>query len=250
MGLPLAIFSLIAAATLVTSFISGILGMAGGMILMGVLLACLPLPQAMALHGITQAASNGWRAFMLRGAIDWPIARGFLFGAGVALAGFAVFTVVLSKPAALIVLGCMPFATLFLPSNLKLDVRRRGHPFACGLLCMALSLTAGIAGPVLDVFFVRSAMPRHAVVATKAFVQTLSHIAKVAYFGALLSAASVAVAPAVAATMIVLAFAGTQLSRPVLARLTDASFRAWTRWTVLSCGAAYLVSGVAALFHA
>ena len=76
MGLPIAVFTIIAAATLATSFISGILGMAGGMILMGVLLACLTVPQAMALHGITQAASNGWRAAMLFGHIDWRVVRG------------------------------------------------------------------------------------------------------------------------------------------------------------------------------
>ena len=45
-----------------TSFLSGIFGMAGGMILIGVLLALLPLPQAMVLHAVTQMASNGWRA--------------------------------------------------------------------------------------------------------------------------------------------------------------------------------------------
>ena len=44
-----------------TSFLSGIFGMAGGMILIGVLLALLPLPEAMVLHGVTQMASNGWR---------------------------------------------------------------------------------------------------------------------------------------------------------------------------------------------
>ena len=60
------VFSVLAFSTLVTSFISGILGMAGGMILMGVLLALLPLPAAMMLHGISQFASNGGRAFMLR----------------------------------------------------------------------------------------------------------------------------------------------------------------------------------------
>ena len=54
--------SVIAVASLVTSFISGILGMAGGMILMGVLLALLPLPAAMLLHGISQLTANGWRA--------------------------------------------------------------------------------------------------------------------------------------------------------------------------------------------
>ena len=44
-----------------TSFLSGLFGMAGGMILVGVLLAIMPVPTAMVLHAVTQMASNGWR---------------------------------------------------------------------------------------------------------------------------------------------------------------------------------------------
>ena len=62
----LVVLSLLAVSALVTSFISGILGMAGGMILMGILLAMMPLPQAMMLHGITQLSANGWRAWLWR----------------------------------------------------------------------------------------------------------------------------------------------------------------------------------------
>ena len=47
-----------------TAFLSGIFGMAGGLILIGVLLAIFPLPTAMVLHAITQMASNGWRALL------------------------------------------------------------------------------------------------------------------------------------------------------------------------------------------
>src|SRR5258707_7523047 len=65
------LLALLALSALVTSFISGILGMAGGMILMGILLAALPLPAAMMLHGITQLASNAWRAFLWRTQVDW-----------------------------------------------------------------------------------------------------------------------------------------------------------------------------------
>ena len=46
----LAVLAALAVSALATSFISGILGMAGGMILMGVLLALLTVPQAMVLH--------------------------------------------------------------------------------------------------------------------------------------------------------------------------------------------------------
>src|SRR4051794_12467242 len=54
-----------------TAFLSGLFGMAGGLILIGVLLALMPLPTAMVLHAITQMASNGWRAFLWRAPIPW-----------------------------------------------------------------------------------------------------------------------------------------------------------------------------------
>ncbi|MGH6893767.1 MAG: hypothetical protein ACREEP_16080 [Dongiaceae bacterium] len=52
----------VAAAALGTSFLSGVFGMVGGLILMGVLLLFLPVPAAMTLHAITQMTANGWRA--------------------------------------------------------------------------------------------------------------------------------------------------------------------------------------------
>jgi uncharacterized membrane protein YfcA len=244
MGLSLLTVSVLASAALITSFISGIFGMAGGMILMGVLLAVLPLPAAMMLHGIVQLAANGWRALLLRRVIDWRVFKGYAAGALVALALFAIAGFVVGKPAALIAMGLTPFIALALPQRLHLNVERRWHSFACGVVSMALSLTAGISGPLLDVFFVRSTMNRHAVVATKAITQSLSHCLKIVYFGGVLAVEGGAVSLWLAAMMVVLAFAGTSLSRPVLERISDESFRWWTRWGVLALGAVYLASGV------
>ena len=240
----LLVLALLAVSALVTSFISGILGMAGGMILMGILLADLPLPVAMTLHGITQLAANGWRALIWRKEVDWRVFRGYAAGAFSMFAFFALVQFVVSKPVALIVMGCTPFITLALPEKLHLNVERRGHPFSCGLICTALSLTAGVSGPILDVFFVRSKMSRHGVVATKAMTQCLSHISKIIYFGAFAVMEGANVHPVLGAMMVILAFAGTSLSQPVLKRMNDETFRFWTRWTVMALGVFYLGSGV------
>src|SRR5262245_29042589 len=88
----------LAGSAFATSFISGILGMAGGMILIGVLLVLLPLPAAMLLHGLVQLAANGWRAFLLRTEIDWRVFGGYAVGGCVALALFAILRFVVDKP--------------------------------------------------------------------------------------------------------------------------------------------------------
>jgi len=234
----------LAASVLVTSFISGILGMAGGMIFMGVLLALLTVPKAMVLHGVTQLASNGWRAILWRRSIDWRVFRGNAYGSIAALAAFTLVQLVASKPVALLVLGVTPFIALALPEKLVLDVQRRGHSFACGVICTGLQLLAGVSGPILDMFFVRSNMDRRAVVATKASTQSLGHIIKIAYFGGLVGAAQRGTVEFwLGALMVALAITGTTLSRRVLEKLTDASFRKWTRWTVMTTGLVYLSTG-------
>src|SRR5687768_254338 len=243
--MPSALFvAILAASAVATSFISGILGMAGGLILMGILLALMSVPAAMMLHGITQLASNGWRAFLWRSHVDWRVFRGYLYGSVAVMALFAAFQFVVSKPVVLIVMGLTPFLALVLPESLHLNVERPGHSSACGAVCAVLSLTAGVSGPILDVFFVRSKMTRHAVVATKATTQSLSHLLKIGYFGGVLTIGRGQVEPWLGAMMVALAFVGTTLSTRVLEKMNDASFRLWTRRVVMVIGVAYLASGI------
>ena len=255
---PLFVFISISITVLITAFISGILGMAGGMILMGVLLALLPLPTAMMLHGITQMASNGWRAWLWRVNVDWRVFRGYAWGAMLALGAFSAVQLVVSKPVAYILLGVTPFVSYVLPARLTLNVDTRGHALFCGVICTALQLVAGVSGPLLDVFFVKSKMDRRAVVATKAMSQTLGHLIKITYFGTIAWLASaqakdavgIALSIPLAVTCVVLAFTGTSLSKRVLEKISDADFRLWTKWTVLTMGVIYLGNGIWLFVHA
>lgn len=237
----------ISVAVVITSFISGILGMAGGMILMGVLLALMPVPAAMMLHGTTQMAANGWRAWLWRNEIEWRVLRGTVYGSLAVLAIFAVLQLVAPRPIVYLVLGLTPFVSYVLPEWLKLNVDRRGHPFLCGAVCTVLSLLAGISGPLLDVFFLPSKMNRRQVVATKAASQTIAHLLKIFYFGMLLSTSHGTIDWPFAVAMIGLAVVGTTLSRKILERMSDHDFRRWTRNTVTAVGTFYLCSGLWAL---
>ena len=244
---PFLVYAIVSVTVIVTSFISGILGMAGGMILMGVLLALMPVPAAMMLHGSTQMAANGWRAWLWRSAIDWRVFRGTAYGALAVLAAFSVLQLVASRPVVYLILGLTPFVSFVLPANLKLNVDRRGHPFACGTVCTVLSLLSGVSGPLLDVFFLSSKLDRRGVVATKAASQTCAHLVKIVYFGALVTAGRGSLEWWFALPMVALAMAGTTLSRKVLESMTDRNFRLWTRWTVSVIGVFYLGNGLWAL---
>ena len=73
-----------------TAFLSGLFGMAGGMILIGVLLTFMPLPTAMVIHAVTQMASNGWRAFLWRAHIRWRPVAVYLLGCVLAFGAWSM----------------------------------------------------------------------------------------------------------------------------------------------------------------
>src|SRR5215475_14490164 len=108
----------LAASVLSTAFISGVFGMAGGMILMSLLLAFMPLAPAMVLHGLTQIAANLARAWSWRQHIVGPVVLRYTVGA--LAAGVIVVSglVAPSKPTALIFIGLASLTGLYLPRQL------------------------------------------------------------------------------------------------------------------------------------
>jgi uncharacterized membrane protein YfcA len=241
-SLPIA--AMLAVTILSTSFISGIFGMAGGMILMGILLALMPVAAAMVLHGVTQMASNGWRAWLWREHIAWRVAANYAQGAIIAVGIFAVAQVSLGKAVTLVMLGSVALAGLVVPAWLAPNIWRRADAIGCGVLCTSLQFLSGVSGPIFDVFFARSNVGRKQIVATKAAIQVLGHLLKVAYFGQMLAGADTGVAPVAILLAIPLAMAGTQLSRQVLEVISDAQFRRWTRGLIAILAAIYLIQGL------
>ena len=114
---------IIIVAALVTSFVSGIFGMAGGLMLMGVLAFLLPVSAAMVVHGAIQSVSNGWRAILWHRWIDWRILGLYLIGSAAAAALLFAFMIRLPEAWLFIVLGLVP-GLLWLPlKQFALDAR-------------------------------------------------------------------------------------------------------------------------------
>jgi uncharacterized membrane protein YfcA len=231
------------ALVVTTSFIGGVFGMAGGMILMGVLLLHLPVPAAMVLHAVTQMSSNGWRALLWGKYIVWPILGRYMIGLAASLAIFALVRFVPDRALVLLLLGLSPFVVVVLPERFALQADRRGGAEICGLFCSALQFLSGVSGPSLDIFFVRTALDRRAVVATKAACQLVTHLSRLLYFGGL-TGISVDLGWTGLALCVAAAIAGTSLSRAVLERMTDGQFRAWTQRLVMAIGAVYIVQAL------
>src|SRR5262245_6495430 len=109
MPITFAAYALIALAILASSFISGVFGMAGGMILLGVLLNYFDVPSAMILFSIIQFCANGWRAWQWRHFILWPIFYKYLVGAMISFAAMYTVKFVPDKMMVYFSLGLMPF---------------------------------------------------------------------------------------------------------------------------------------------
>lgn len=240
------VLAALAVVAVVTSFISGIFGMAGGMLLIGFLLLMLPVPVAMVFHGVIQIAANGWRSYLWRHHINWAVVIEFGLGSIFSLIVFSSFAFVPPKWAVLMAVGLTPFVALSVPQSIAPNIERRGQAFLAGAIGGALQLVAGVTGPILDVFYVRTGMSRQMNVSTKAAAQVMGHLVKVTYFGALVANPGGRdleqwLVMAYAACFAVL---GTNLSRRVLDRLSDKQFYYWTRRVILAIGVVYIAQGV------
>lgn len=233
----------LALAVVATATLSGIFGMAGGIVLMGIFLLVLPVGSAMMLHGATQAVSNGYRAILTRDHIDWAIFGRYILGAIAALIILSAVSFVPQKAVVFMAVGSIPFIAVALPKNLALDITKPGIPILAGFFISFINIVAGVAGPLLDVFFVRSDLTRHQVVATKAITQTFSHLMKLVYFGILVREAAQAANGELSSlpwwlyVMVVpCAMLGTTLGTRILDRISDTNFRRWSQWIVLTLG--------------
>jgi uncharacterized protein len=241
--MPVSTMIALVATMVATAFLSGIFGMAGGLVLIGVLLALLPVPEAMALHAVTQMASNGWRGVLWIKYVSWRAVAAYLGGCFIAFGGWSLVRYVPDKAVALLALGTTPFLVRLIPANLKPDPQSFVHGGIFGAICMTLMLLTGVTGPILDTYFLGGGLERRQIIATKAICQVFGHGAKFIYFGGLVAEAA-SVDPLMAALAIAASIAGTTAAKPVLERLSDTQYRTWTTHIITVVAGFYVVQGL------
>lgn len=242
--MPFSTILFLAVAAFLTAALSGVFGMAGGLVLMGALALVLPVSAAFVTHGLLQLTANGWRAILHRRHVRWDIVGYYAAASLAAGAVVAALSFTPSKALLYLMLGLVPGLVWLPQSALRLDAAKPTHALTSGFLVTGLNLTAGVAGPLLDIFFVRTDLTRHAIVATKAATQVFSHLAKVVVYGAplLVAARGGDQMPPwyVFALCIPLSMLGTAAGGRVLDQMSDVNFKRWTRWIVTAVGGVYL----------
>jgi uncharacterized membrane protein YfcA len=231
-----------------TALLSGIIGMAGGLILMGALALVLPVSAAFVTHGLLQLVANGWRAVLHRRHVAWAIVGWYALASLIAAAVVLLVGYSPSKPLVFLLLGLVPMLVWLPRTWIRLDAAKPPHALISGFMVTGLNLTAGVAGPLLDIFFVRTELNRHQIVATKATTQVFSHLAKVAVYGAPLIATRAKGMPPlwVFAFAVPLSMLGTVCGGWVLDRISDVNFKRWTAWIVTAVGLLYLAKAAQA----
>jgi uncharacterized protein len=241
-----AVAAFLIVAAFLTATLSGIFGMAGGLVLMGALALVLPVSAVFVTHGILQLVANGWRAVLHRQHVQWRVIAYYALASAAAGGVVALVAFVPSKPYLFLMLGLVPML-VWLPKNwVSLDVIKPSHTLVTGFLVTGLNLTAGVAGPLLDIFFVRTVMTRHQIVATKAATQVFTHLAKIIVYGAPLLGTRRAEMPPLWLFLIAIPMSmlGTVVGGQILDRMSDINFKKWTAWIVTAIGCLYLIKAV------
>jgi uncharacterized membrane protein YfcA len=211
------------------------------MVLLGVLLVYFDVATGMLLFSIIQLFTNGWRALHYRQFVRWPIFRWYVAGAVLAFLGMRYLAFVPDKAMVYILLGLMPFMVEVLPKAARPNIEWRGVPFLTGICTTIIQILAGVGGLFLDIFFQKSKLDRKTTNATKAVTQSFSHVMRGLYFGSLAGTGELSFAmwgPAC-----VLAILGALGAPYVIERMTDQSFRQWTRVLIFTIATVYLIRG-------
>jgi uncharacterized membrane protein YfcA len=221
---------LLVAASFFTSAFTAALGLGGGIAMLALLGAFLPVSALIPVHGAVQLGSNTGRAWHQRAHIRYAIAAPFLIGS---LAGAAVGALlVVQLPDAVLKLALGIFIVVITWTKIPGVENLRGAGLAIGSGVIALAnMFFGATGPLLSAFFAQI-IPndRKALIATHAAGMTVQHFLKVVAF----TIAGFAFArwlPLIA-VMIAAGYLGTISGSRWLDRMPEEQFRFWFRIVV------------------
>ena len=224
------------------------MGLAGGMLLLAVLLLYLDPVVAIPVHGVVQLVSNASRAWFQHRHVRWDAVWRFawpLLPAGAA--GLFLLRSVPEGGGRLWIAAFVLIAT-WAPGWLGFGARagdpRRALAWGGGLVGFA-STSVGATGPLLAPFILALGLGKQATVGTLAACQIFQHLSKVALFGAT-GFDFGAFAPPLAA-LCAASIAGSAIGTKLLDRVPDRAFRGAVRLLLTALAAQLAWEGALSL---
>jgi len=228
---------------LLTAMLSAVVGMAGGITLLSVMLLFFEPLVAIPIHGVVQLVSNSSRTFVQRKHVDWSIL--WRYSLMLVPMGFVGIEIAQALPATVTraLIGAFVLVATWKPGWLLIgthpersDVHRRF--FLLGAVVGVLNMTIGAAGPLIAPFFLRIGLTRQALIGSKAACQAAGHLVKIAIFG--IAGFVFADYALLLALLCASVIAGTWLGSQLLERVSERSFK-WLYQGVLTLIALRLV---------
>ena len=175
---------LLVVAAFLSSSLTTVLGLGGGMLLISIMSVFLPPAAIVPVHGVVQFASNASRGAFSAKDIRWDILWPFLIGCLIGtLAGSRV---VLKVPTEFLPmpLGIFILTMTWLP-QIKKKLWFPGRFLSLGFVQAFLTLFVGATGPLNMPFLIRAGLSRDQLVVTGAAFMTIVHLVKIITFGLL-----------------------------------------------------------------
>lgn len=238
-GLELWGFAAMCAVSFLASFITAMLGLGGGILMLATMALFLTPAVLIPVHGVVQLGSNLGRAALMARHVMFRYVPVFFLGTllGAAIGGRLVVTL----PTALLqgVLAAFILYAVWMP---KIRARAPGRWvfFGVGALSTFATMFVGATGPLVAPFVAAASTERQQVVATHGALMVMQHGLKLVVFGLL--GFSIAAYVPLLAGLLAFGFAGTYAGRHVLTKLPEAWFRAGLK-AVLTMIAARLLFG-------
>lgn len=180
-------WALLVGATLLSAALSAVVGMAGGITLLSVMLLFDDPLVVIPLHGVVQLVANGSRTFVQRRHIRWEIL--LRYGVLALPMGFAGLAVARRVPpdGLKAAIGAFVLIATWRPDLLllgrhpeRIDTGRRF--LLLGGVTGVLNVLIGATGPLISPFFLNLGLDRFALIGTKAACQAWGHLAKIIVF--------------------------------------------------------------------
>ncbi len=231
-----------------TSIVSGVMGLAGGMLLLAALLLFLDPVAAIPVHGVVQLVSNASRAWFQRDHVRWDAVWRFAWP--LLPAGAVGLALLRSVPpdAGRLLIGAFVLVATWAPGWLRL-AGRSGDPRRAlawgGALVGFASTSVGATGPLLAPFILALELGTQSTVGTLAACQIFQHLSKIALFGA--SGFDFARFALPLVGLCAGGVAGSALGTRLLDRVPDRVFRSAVRWLLTALALELAFEGVAAI---
>lgn len=174
---------LLAFFAILTSIISGVIGMGGGILLLSAMSFFMPIKLAIPIHGLVQLVSNSSRVYFLKDHIKWSFFKFYILGLPLgAIISTLLLKELIEASHIYVLLVILITYSVFKPKKMPQLKLKPKMWFVIGLGTGCCAILVGAVGPLIAPFFLRDDISKEEIISTKAMMQTSAHLIKIPAF--------------------------------------------------------------------